>query len=111
MCQVCGCMQVSGDYVLGTARQRLAGSVATPRGADGRPASIVAEEQAPWGWGLAPARPVEPVERALTDLPSDPAGYSARQQDAARRDVAEQVGSYLDYEPVPFQQEAIGNGG
>jgi hypothetical protein len=47
---------------------------------------------------------VEPVERALTDLPSDPAGYSARQQDAARRDVAEQLGSYLHYEPVPFQR-------
>jgi hypothetical protein len=47
---------------------------------------------------------MEPVERALTDLPSDPAGYSARQQDAVRRDIAEQLGSYLDYEPVPFQR-------
>jgi hypothetical protein len=54
---------------------------------------------------------VEPVERALTDLPSDPAGYSARQQDAVRRDIAERLGSYRDYEPVPFQQEAIGDGG
>jgi hypothetical protein len=64
----------------------------------------VAEEQAPWGWGLAPARPLEPVEHALTDLPADPVGYSARQQDAVRRDIAVQLGSYLDYEPVPFQQ-------
>jgi hypothetical protein len=104
MCLVCGCIQVSGDYVMGTAGQRLVDSVAVPRGDDGRPATIVAEEQAPRGWGLAPARPREPVERALTDLPSDPAGYSARQQDAVRRDIAEQLGSYLDYEPVPFQQ-------
>jgi hypothetical protein len=104
MCLVCGCTQVSGDCVLGTARQRLVGSVAAPQGHDGRPASIVAEEQAPWGWGLAPARPVEPVERALTDLPTEPAGYSARQQDAVRRDIAERLSSYLDYEPVPFQR-------
>jgi hypothetical protein len=103
MCLVCGCTQLSGDYVMGTTRQRLAGSVAAPQGDDGRPASIVAEEQAPWGWGLAPARPVEPVERALTDLPSDPAGYSARQQDAVRRDIAARLDSCLDYEPVPFQ--------
>jgi hypothetical protein len=47
---------------------------------------------------------VEPVERTLTDLPADPVGYSARQQDAVRRDIAEQLGSYLDYEPVPFQR-------
>jgi hypothetical protein len=102
MCLVCGCTQVSGDYLLGTAQQRLASSVAAPRGDDGRPASIVVEEQAPWGWGLAPAQPLEPVARALTDLPSDPAGYSARQQDATRRDIAERLGSYLDYEPVPW---------
>src|SRR5918911_1462584 len=100
MCLVCGCRQVSGDYVVGTARQRLAASLAVPRGDDGRPASIVAEKQAPWGWGLAPARPLEPVERALTDLPADPVGYSGRQQDAVRRDIGERLGSYLDYEPV-----------
>src|SRR5437879_12238017 len=102
MCLVCGCTQVSGDYVVGTARQRLAGSVAVPRGDGGRPASIVAEEQAPWGWGLAPAQALEPVERALTDLPADAVGYSARQQDAVRRDIAARLGSYLDYEAVPY---------
>jgi len=98
-----GWTQVSSDYVMGTAGQRLAGAVAVPRGDDGRPASIVAEEQAPWGWGLAPARALEPVERALTDLPADPVGYSARQQDAVRRDIAQRLSSYRDYEPVPFQ--------
>ena len=104
MCLVCGCTQVSSDYVVGTAGQRLAGAVAVPQGDDGRPASIVAEEQAPWGWGLAPARALEPVQRALTDLPADPIGYSARQQDTVRRDMAQRLGSYQDYEPVPFQQ-------
>ena len=66
MCLVCGCTQVSGDYVFGTARQRLAGSVAVPRGDDGRPASLVAEEQAPWGWGLAPLfLPVEVISHCI----------------------------------------------
>ena len=37
-------------------------------------------------------------------LPADPVGYSARQQDAVRRDIAQRLGSYRDYEPVPFQQ-------
>ncbi len=90
-----------GNYVTGTAAARDAGAVAVPRGNDGRPGSCAPAEQAAWGWGLAPAAR-EPADRALTDLPANPVGYCARQQDAARRDLGREIGEYGAYRPEPF---------
>lgn len=60
--------------------------------------------QPPWGWGAAPARALHgaaPAE-ALTDLPTNPQLYTARQQDAVRRDVAARLGAYAEYSPESF---------
>lgn len=60
--------------------------------------------QPAWGWGEEPARPprAETAASALTDLPANPALYTARQQDAVRRDVGARLGNYVDYQPEPF---------
>jgi hypothetical protein len=77
--------------------------VAAPRGDDGRvDQADVAEQQPAWGWGLAPAQAHGDVARALTDLLVNPNGYTQRQQNAVRRDIAARVGDYLRYAPVPF---------
>ena len=93
------------------------GSVALPRpaeaadpalrGTDGRVATAGVPgdqppEQAPWGFGFAPAQPVGPAAEALTLLAMNPMGFTVRQQDAVRRDVAERLANYMAYAPVPF---------
>ena len=63
-----------------------------------------ATAQPMWGWGDAPAVLTGggDVATALTGLPSNPTLYTARQQDAARRDIAARLGSYAEYQPEPF---------
>lgn len=78
-------------------------------GTDGRAAtagvpSMTPSEQAPYGWGFVRAAP-DPGETpagVLTTMLSDPLGYSARQQDAVRRDQGDGLVDYASYAPVPF---------
>lgn len=60
--------------------------------------------QPAWGWGAAPAYPTDGTDTAtaITRLPSNPTLYTARQQDAARRDIAARLGTYAEYWPEPF---------
>lgn len=60
--------------------------------------------QTAWGWDATAAAPSggEDVVAALTHLPSNPTLYTARQQDAVRRDLAARLGTYEEYRPQPF---------
>jgi hypothetical protein len=94
------------------------GSVALPRpapevtdptllGTDGRVATAgVAgdrpSEQAPWGFGFAPAQPAGPAAEALTLLAMNPTGFTVRQQDAVRRDLGRLLPDAVSYRPLPF---------
>ncbi len=108
---------LAGDgYALPSDADGVHGATALPRvdGAEGSDVAGSADRgatqppvsgtQPPWGWGAAPARtpPGETAAQALTDLPTNPALYTARQQDAARRDVAGRLGCYAEYSPEPF---------
>lgn len=98
-----GCYALPGPDLGGSA-------TGMPRGDDGRPGEAGAPSarlalQEPWGWGLAPARASEPIERELTDLARNPVGYSVRQQVALRRDQARRVGTYTEYGPGPSAGE------
>lgn len=99
-----------GGYVLPVSGTVDGGApVAAPGGADGRAAqagvgSAPLAVQPAWGWGLAPARlgGGEETTAALTELPQNPALYTARQQDAVRRDLGVEIGDYMVYQPRPF---------
>lgn len=82
------------------------GSPPGSRGTDGRVATAGAPsdeppEQAAWGFGYAPAAPRLSAAAALTLLPENPRGYTARQQDAVRRDLGDAIGDYPSYAPDP----------
>lgn len=100
-----GCYALPGADLGGSA-------TGTPGGDDGRAGEAGAPLarpalQEPWGWGMAPAQASERVERALTHLPKNPVGYSARQQVAVRRDQAERLGAVAAYGPVPHVGDDI----
>ena len=83
---------------------RLDGTDGAAIAAPGAAMAPDAGAQPPWGWGTAPARVPhgETPAEALTDLPTNPTLYTARQQDAVRRDVAGGLGAYAAYSPEPF---------
>lgn len=123
MCVVCGCnrageagyvavnaVKPQANYVTDDQAARLAGAMfRVPDGAagapaDGRPAAeeLAGGEQAALGWGLAPATMDGDADAGLTALPSNPVGFSVRQQDAVRRDAAAAIDDYTVYQPAPF---------
>ncbi|HZS86302.1 MAG TPA: hypothetical protein VFE42_02290 [Chloroflexota bacterium] len=96
-------------YEGSVALPRPAPEVADPalRGTDGRVATAGVPgdrppEQAPWGFGFAPAQPVGPAAEALTLLAMNPTGFTVRQQDAVRRDLGRLLPDAVSYTPLPF---------